>query len=217
MSLMGNKRMHNQGAQELMTDYESSKLLRVQENQERLRELGVKITKKLLHMLPLLKRYANLSKQRVSASNISRVIPCADGEKNGKIVDVNVEKRNQPRARITMGELILNKKGSLRKQSELKHNSRKRNTLTISISGPRRKLFSVDDDECTKEFAQLLTLWNKKEVVYERKIVELKEDNEKKIELMRKEFINEHANLVEDTMRKILEKLPPEVACMVLT
>ncbi|GJR73854.1 hypothetical protein Tco_0086219 [Tanacetum coccineum] len=68
-----------------------------------------------------------------------------------------------------------------------------------------------------KEFAQLLTLWNKKEVVYERKIVELKEDNEKKIELMRKEFVNEHANLVEDTLQKILEKLPPEVARMVLT
>ncbi|GKF58113.1 hypothetical protein Tco_0171650, partial [Tanacetum coccineum] len=64
-----------------------------------------------------------------------------------KIVDANVEKRNQPRARMTMGELILNKKGSLRKQSQLKHNLRQRDTLITSISGPRRKLFYVDDDE----------------------------------------------------------------------
>ncbi|GJT37722.1 transposase, Ptta/En/Spm [Tanacetum coccineum] len=92
-------------------------------------------------------RYANLSKQRVSAPNISHVIPCANGEKNGKIVDANVEKRNQPRAGMTMGELILNKKGSLRKQSQLKHNLRQRDTLITSISGPRKKLFSVDDDE----------------------------------------------------------------------
>ncbi|GJY82103.1 hypothetical protein Tco_0494854 [Tanacetum coccineum] len=57
----------------------------------------------------------------------------------------------------------------------------------------------------------------KLEEVYERKIVELKEDNEKKLQLMRKEFVNERANLVEDAVRKILEKLPPEVARMVLT
>ena len=54
---------------------------------------------------------------------------------------------NQPKAGITMGELILNKKGSLRKQSGLEHNLRKTNTLTTSLSGPRRKLFSVDEDE----------------------------------------------------------------------
>ncbi|GJU86566.1 transposase, Ptta/En/Spm [Tanacetum coccineum] len=58
--------------------------------------------------------------------------------------------------------------------------------------------------------------YRKLEEVYERKIVELKED-EKKLELMRKEFVNERANLVEDTVRKILEKLPPEVARLVLT
>ncbi|PWA67428.1 transposase, Ptta/En/Spm [Artemisia annua] len=92
-------------------------------------------------------RYANLSKQRVCAPNISHVIPCVDGEKKGKIVDSNVEKRNQPKAGITMGQLILNKKGSLRKQSELEHNLRKTNTLTTSVSGPRRKLFSVDENE----------------------------------------------------------------------
>ena len=39
---MGNKGMHNQGAQKIITDYERSKMLRVQENQQRLRELGVK-------------------------------------------------------------------------------------------------------------------------------------------------------------------------------
>ncbi|GJX40213.1 hypothetical protein Tco_0255203 [Tanacetum coccineum] len=43
-----------------------------------------------------------------------------------------------------MGELIL---GPPRKQSELKHNLRKRNTLTTSVSGPKRKLFSIDDNE----------------------------------------------------------------------
>ncbi|GJS04170.1 hypothetical protein Tco_0320678 [Tanacetum coccineum] len=59
--------------------------------------------------------------------------------------------------------------------------------------------------------------YRKLEEVYERKIVELKEDNEKKLELMRKEFVDERANLVEDTVRKILEKLPPKVARMVLT
>ncbi|GKD96733.1 hypothetical protein Tco_1380630 [Tanacetum coccineum] len=58
--------------------------------------------------------------------------------------------------------------------------------------------------------------YRKIEEVYERKIVELKEDNEKKLELMRKEFVDESANLVEDMVRKILEKLPPEVARMVL-
>ncbi|GJV58854.1 hypothetical protein Tco_1464954 [Tanacetum coccineum] len=59
--------------------------------------------------------------------------------------------------------------------------------------------------------------YRKLEEVYERKIVELKEDNEKKLELIRKEFVDEHANLVEDTVQKILEKLPPKVARMVLT
>ncbi|GJQ93784.1 transposase, Ptta/En/Spm [Tanacetum coccineum] len=202
MSLLGNKRMHNQGAQESMTDYERSKMLRVQENQERLRELGVKNIAKSLASLAVaentkkrqikakvtnekdveynpedsvdseenyqvathvtapkklhrrqyiapmsMNRYANLSKQRVSAPNISRVIPRADGEKTRKIVDANVEKRNQPRVGMTMGELILNKKGSLRKQSKLKHNLRQCNTLITSKSRPRRKLFSVDDDE----------------------------------------------------------------------
>ncbi|GKF61772.1 hypothetical protein Tco_0181826, partial [Tanacetum coccineum] len=57
----------------------------------------------------------------------------------------------------------------------------------------------------------------KLEEVYERKIVELKEDNEKKLELTRKEIVNERANLVEDMVRKILEKLSPAVARMVLT
>ncbi|GJT38181.1 hypothetical protein Tco_0938046 [Tanacetum coccineum] len=59
--------------------------------------------------------------------------------------------------------------------------------------------------------------YRKLKEVYEWKNVELKEENEKKLELMRKEFVNERANLVEDTMRKILEKLPPEVARMVIT
>ncbi|GJT38186.1 hypothetical protein Tco_0938051 [Tanacetum coccineum] len=324
---MRNKRMHGQGAQEIMTDFERSKILRVHENQERLRELGVKniaksltslavaentkkrhkkakvtddkdvvynpvnsvhseenyqevatrvtATKKLhrqQYIAPMsMNRYANLSKQRVSAPNISRVIPCADGSL-----------RNQPRAGITMGE---------------------RNTLTTSISGPRRKIFSVDDDEwenilrsqvdkehdgthddeneeienaifksicngvegedvrtlaekieqmknykpsenessptdpflavMNKEYdghrrhfgttsleaenGQHADKYRKLEEVYEWKNVELKEENEKKLELMRKEFVNERANLVEDTMRKILEKLPPEVARMVIT
>nr|GEV45208.1 hypothetical protein [Tanacetum cinerariifolium] len=57
----------------------------------------------------------------------------------------------------------------------------------------------------------------KLEDVYEQKIVELNENNEKRLELMRNELGNEHANLVEDNVRKTLEKLPPEVAYMVLT
>ena len=39
---MGNKSKQDQGETTRMTDYEKSKLLRVQENQERLRELGIK-------------------------------------------------------------------------------------------------------------------------------------------------------------------------------
>ena len=57
----------------------------------------------------------------------------------------------------------------------------------------------------------------KLEEVYERKIIELEEDNEKRLELMRKELSNERDKLVEDAVRKILEKLPPEVARRVLT
>ncbi|GKA94998.1 transposase, Ptta/En/Spm [Tanacetum coccineum] len=180
---MGNKRMHNQGAQEIMTDYERNKLLRVQENQERLRELGVKNIAKSLTSLAVAENtkkrqkkakvtndkdveynledsvdneenYQEVAthvtapkKQRVSAPNISHVIPCANGEKNGKIVDANVEKRNQPRAGMTMGELILNKKGSLRNQPRAGITMGERDTLITSISGPRRKLFYVDDDE----------------------------------------------------------------------
>ncbi|GJV29550.1 hypothetical protein Tco_1385998 [Tanacetum coccineum] len=67
------------------------------------------------------------------------------------------------------------------------------------------------------ENSQHADKYKKLEEIYERKIVELKEDNEKKLELMRKEFVNKRANLAEDTLRKILEKLPPKVARMVLT
>lgn len=41
MLLMGNQSKLDQGTQKQMNDYEKAKLLRVKENQERLRELGV--------------------------------------------------------------------------------------------------------------------------------------------------------------------------------
>lgn len=40
--MTGNKRMQEHGTHNNMNDYERSKRLRVQENQERLRQLGVK-------------------------------------------------------------------------------------------------------------------------------------------------------------------------------
>ncbi|PWA47490.1 hypothetical protein CTI12_AA497080 [Artemisia annua] len=389
---MGNKGMHNQGAQKIITDYERSKMLRVQENQQRLRELGLKniansltslavaentkkrkkkanvtndkdveynpdessdneenyqdvathvTAPKKIHrrqyIAPMsMNRYANLSKQRVCAPNISRVVPCVDGEKNGKIVDSNAEKRNQPKAGITMDVNEVDKEHDGAHDEE---NEEIENAIFESIQngleGEDVRPLDMSEDEISEDgleseenddiehfmfennqngiesendseegwenedverveaqldgpnmekavsFEQMknykppenessptdpfLAVMNKeydgyrrlfgrgvtntliKKVqasgssnmapsdivqssttglecdngddrhtklveVYERKIIELNEDNEKRLELMRKELSNERDKLVEDAVRKILEKLPPEVA-----
>nr|GEV68008.1 transposase, Ptta/En/Spm [Tanacetum cinerariifolium] len=120
--LMGNKRTPNQERQkkdwvtnDKDIDYNPEDFGETEENYQEV-ATHVSAPKKLYrrqYIAPMsMNRYDNLSKQWVSAPNISRVIPWPP-----------------------------------RKQFELKHNLIKRITLTTSVSGPKRKFFSVDDDE----------------------------------------------------------------------
>lgn len=115
-------------------------------------------------------KYANSKQRRVTAPNFSSMLPSEEvckrnghadsnakkrsrlqqsekgGERNGKLVDINAGKHNQSRATITMGELILNKKGTENKMGVSKHNSEKTNSVkTLKSSGAKRKLILVDN------------------------------------------------------------------------
>lgn len=83
-------------------------------------------------------KYANLTNHRSVAPNVSRVLPsegcngletfvdsgavkksrlqqCKEvNERTGQFIDRNAANKNQSRAKVTMGELVLNKKGSQR-------------------------------------------------------------------------------------------------------
>ena len=55
-------------------------------------------------------RYANLTKKRVSAPHVPRVLPARDGcRRNGKSLDPNASKNNQSSGTISMAQMILSK------------------------------------------------------------------------------------------------------------
>ncbi|PWA92171.1 transposase, Ptta/En/Spm [Artemisia annua] len=183
--MTGNKRMQEHGTHNNMNDYERSKRLRVQENQERLRQLGVKNIAKSFtiandksvdyypnpcgdgeedgnevatpvklrqkqhrprYIAPMaMNKYANLTKKRVSAPHVPRVLPARDAcLQNEKSLDPNASKNNQSSAKISMAQLILSKKGALRKKGDFNCNSMEMNSATKNISnGPRRSLFDM--------------------------------------------------------------------------
>ncbi|KAL7606311.1 hypothetical protein Lser_V15G19646 [Lactuca serriola] len=111
-------------------------------------------------------RYANFAKQkRVIASNMSDMFPFdTTTTKKSRLhqsqekPDTNATKSNLSRGSITMGELILSKKGSRKqdmKECTLKKNLTEPNDIT---SGAKRKLYRVhsDDDDMDDERYQEL-------------------------------------------------------------
>nr|GEV82066.1 hypothetical protein [Tanacetum cinerariifolium] len=235
----GEKSNQDQSAPTHMTDYERSKLLRVLENQERLRQLGIKKiaksltslvdsrktkkTKKnpttnserdathfhkevfgcvgaaktqhrLQFIVPLsMNKYANLAKQQIVAPNVSRILPFEEGcerhetvvdsneakksrlqqskeanERNRQFVDTSATKKNQSRVKVTMGELLLNIKGSQMQRDVLTTNATKPNSATTSISsGSRRKLIDEDGEDEDDLRYQDLNERDRDEVGYE--------------------------------------------------
>ncbi|GKA24414.1 hypothetical protein Tco_0710447, partial [Tanacetum coccineum] len=80
-------------------------------------------------------RYANLTKKRVSASNVPRVLPARDGcQRNGKFFDSNASKNNQSNATLSMAQLILSKKGSLRQKEDVNCNSKEMNSARKNMN-----------------------------------------------------------------------------------
>nr|GEU82188.1 transposase, Ptta/En/Spm [Tanacetum cinerariifolium] len=118
-------------------------------------------------------KYANLAKQRVVAPNVSRILPFEEGcerhealvdsnaskksrlqqyeeanERSRQFFDTSATKKNQSRVKVTMGELLLNTKGSQKQRGVLTKNATKPNSATTSISsGSRRKLIDEDEDD----------------------------------------------------------------------
>lgn len=118
-------------------------------------------------------KYANLTKKRVVAPNVFSKLPLHEGcqrnehfndtnatkksrlqlhekgpEQNGRIPDKSSAKFTHSRANVTMGELIRNNKGSQIRGGTLKQTLDKPNPISKNISsGPRRKLFLVDNDD----------------------------------------------------------------------
>ncbi|PWA63578.1 transposase, Ptta/En/Spm [Artemisia annua] len=94
-------------------------------------------------------RYANLTKKRVSAPHVPRVLPARDGcRRNGKSLDPNASKNNQSSATISMAQLILSKKEALRKEGDFNCNSMEMSSATKNISkGPRRSLFDMRSED----------------------------------------------------------------------
>ena len=101
-------------------------------------------------------KYANLTKHRIVAPNVSRVLPSEEGcdgpetfansnaakksrlqqckeanERNEQCIDGSAANKNQSRAKVTMGELVLNKKGLQRHSGQ---NAAKPNSATTSTS-----------------------------------------------------------------------------------
>ncbi|PWA43023.1 transposase, Ptta/En/Spm [Artemisia annua] len=94
-------------------------------------------------------RYANLTKKRVSAPHVPRVLPSRDScLQNEKSLDPNASKNNQSSATISMAQLILSKKGALRKKGDFNCNSMEMNSATKNTSnGPRRSLFDMRSED----------------------------------------------------------------------
>ncbi|GKA20105.1 transposase, Ptta/En/Spm, partial [Tanacetum coccineum] len=154
-----------------MNDYERSKMLRVQENQERLRQLGVKNIAKSFTSLVEGDKIKKRKKKTVANDNSVDYNPdsCGDGEKDdyevatcakllqklGMVVsemesffDSNASKNNQSNATLSMAQLILSKKGSLRQKEDVNCNSKEMNSARKSISsGSRRRLFDMSYED----------------------------------------------------------------------
>lgn len=101
-------------------------------------------------------RYANLTKKRVSAPHVPRVLPARDGFlRNGKSLDPNASKNNQSSATISMAQVILSKKGALKQKGDFNCNSMEMNSATKNISnGPRRSLFDMRSEDRERDGAQ---------------------------------------------------------------
>ncbi|KAI3752843.1 hypothetical protein L2E82_24881 [Cichorium intybus] len=149
-----------------MNDYEKNRLLRVQVNQARLRDLGVKsIAKSLTSLVESQKTKKKKAKLTYTSARDVDYIPDLDDESDGdyrevatsvevskKVVapmvsnkyalDSNSTKENQSRARITMGDLILSNKGAQTLLS--KQNVAEPNCIR---SRAKRKLVLVDEDD----------------------------------------------------------------------
>ncbi|KAI3701113.1 hypothetical protein L2E82_45757 [Cichorium intybus] len=158
---MGKENKQDQSAQRQrqMNDYEKNRLLRVQENQARLRDLGVKsIAKSLTSLVESQKIRKKKVKPTYTSARDVDYIPDLDDDNDGENrevatsvevskkfpLDSNTTKENQPRARITMGELILSNKGSQKQTMLSKQNIAKPNCVR---SGAKRKLDLVDEDD----------------------------------------------------------------------
>ena len=114
-------------------------------------------------------KFANLTKHRIVAPNVSRVLPSEEGcdgpetfansnaakksrlqqckeanERNEQCIDGSAANKNQSRAKVTIGELVLNKKGSQRHSGQ---NAAKPNSATTSTSSGSRKQLSLMDEE----------------------------------------------------------------------
>ncbi|PWA36533.1 transposase, Ptta/En/Spm [Artemisia annua] len=250
---MGNKGMHNQGAQKIITDYERSKMLRVQENQQTLRELGVKNIAKSLTSLAVAEN-TKKRKKKAKVTNDKDVEynpeESSDTEENYQEISTHVtapKKKNKDpnKEQPTLTQMFEctreRKEGNVyvdtyddtaEKIEQMKNYKPPENES--SPTDPFLAVMNKEYDGHRRLFGRGVTNTLIKKVqasegdngddrhtklveVYERKIVELKEDNEKRLELMRKELSNERDKLVEDAVRKILEKLPLEVARRVLT
>ncbi|KAI3682006.1 hypothetical protein L2E82_50317 [Cichorium intybus] len=144
---MGNKSKQNQNSQRHVPDYERSKLLRVQENQERLRELGIKnIAKSLTSLVESQKKE---EKKLKSVGTIERDVDFDSGseEEYREVATIDVpQKRDQSKAGSkahTMGDLILSKKGL---KNRLFNQNREQNSPSSFTRRAKRKLFLVDSD-----------------------------------------------------------------------
>ncbi|KAI3739938.1 hypothetical protein L2E82_30352 [Cichorium intybus] len=154
---MGKQNNQYQGSQRQMNDYEKNRLLRVQENQARLRDLGVKsIANSLTTLVESRKTNKKKVKQTYIGARDVNYIPDLDDDSDGEYrevatsvevwkkfaLDSNSTKENQSRERITMGDLILSNKMA---QSLLsKENVAEPNCIR---SRAKRKLVLVDEDD----------------------------------------------------------------------
>ncbi|KAK9075540.1 hypothetical protein SSX86_003865 [Deinandra increscens subsp. villosa] len=175
---MGNKGKEGQSSQRQLNDYETSRMLRIQENQGKLQQFGLKNIAKSLtslvesqslkkrkgkpkvtdekdeeyipdfgtdneenceeetsksvkvhkkvhptqYIAPMsMNKYANLARRRMTAHSAPHVVQSEEGthlvgsdvtKKSKKYIGTNTTQQNQPRANMSMGELILNKKAS---------------------------------------------------------------------------------------------------------
>ncbi|XP_042751412.1 uncharacterized protein LOC111921034 isoform X1 [Lactuca sativa] len=218
---MGKQNKQDQSAQKEMNDYEKNRLLRIKENQARLKDLGVKsiansltslvesqkpkkkqvkptyigardsdyipdlgddndgdyhevaksvqVSKKQhrpQYIAPMsMNRLANLTRQRrVIAPNVSNKYPLVS----------NATKEKQSRSKTSMGDLILRNKGPQREREVFKQNAEKHNCI---ISGAKRQLALVDEDEDDEISQADMEQFGLKDNVNEGRLAQCEEDD----------------------------------------